>query len=165
MSVSSNDFELKSAAITAMSYLEGSFVITEGEAGTPPPTFKHDGQTWKITIGADRKNSKSVADSFNVKTGGAFHAFTNSSGDTQPKELNFYFGVNATFDIAGQKVTMPIYLGQGHFTFNNNWWMGANSLINQNSNPIFNVISGGVILQSFSVSGDGNYKMTLTPVG
>ncbi len=159
----SNEFKLTSADIVSISYLEGSFVITEGQSGSPPPTFVQNGSTWTITIGANRKNSKPVAQSFNQKTGGALHAYTNASGDTQPQELNFYFGIVATFNINGQLVPMTFYIGQGHYTFNNNWWLGGNNVLNKDSNPLFNVISGGNIVQTYDISGSGNYSMTLTP--
>lgn len=159
----SNDFNLTSSQLTAMSYVEGSFVITEGESSSPPPTFKKNGSTWTITIGADRKNSSPVADSFNSKTGGSLHEYTNASGDKSPEQLNFYFGVVLTFNVNNVTVPVTVYLGQGHYTANNNWWIGGNPVVNDGS-PHLNVISGGQILEVLKITGSGNYSMTLTPI-
>ncbi len=159
---SSNTFTLTCSDITAMSYLAGSFEITEDEKASPPPTFSKKDSTWTIEIDADRKGSSAVADAFNMKTGGSLHNFTNSSGDKSPKELNFFFGVVATFNVAGRSVDMTFYLGQGHFTFNNNWWLGGNNVLYSGGQPLFNVISGGEILQTYVISGKGNDAMTLT---
>lgn len=160
---SSNEFKLTCGDIISMSYLEGSFQITDGEEADPPPSFKHDGDTWTLEIDADRKKSSGVADSFNRTVGGWLHEYTNAGGDKQPKELNFFFGVNATFAIDGQNITMVIYLGQGHSGTSNNWWFGANSLLNT-GDPLYNVISGSSIRRTFRLSGVGSYQMTLAVV-
>lgn len=158
---SSNEFNLTCSSITSMSYLPGSFVITEGQAGSPPPTFVKKGSTWTLTIGADRSNSAPVAESFNGKTGGSLHNYTNASGDKSPDELNFYLGVVANFDVAGQSVPMTFYLGQGHYGLSNNWWLGGNNVLYAGGDPLFNVISGGTILATYKLSGHGSYSMTL----
>lgn len=159
----SNTFNLTSSQLTAISYVEGSFFITEGESSSPPPTFAKNGSTWTITIGANRKGSEPVANSFNEKSGGSFHEYTNASGDKSPEELNFYFGVILTFNVSNVMVPVTVYLGQGHYTANNNWWIGGNSIYNDGS-PVLNVISGGQILEVLRITGSGNYSMTLTPL-
>jgi hypothetical protein len=160
----SNDYKLTCADIIAMSYLPGSFIITDGQSSKPPPTFTKNGSTWTVSIDANRKNSSAVADSFNQKTGGALHEYTNSSGDKSPKEMNFYFGVEATFLVNGNHVSVTFYIGQGHYTSNNNWWIGGNNILNKGGNPLFNVISNGTIVSTYDISGSGNYTMELTPV-
>lgn len=158
---SSNDFNLTCADIIAISYLEGSLVITEGQSSSPPPTFSKKGSTWTMNIAADRSNSTPVAQSFTDKTGGALHEYTNAGGDKSPKQLNFYFGVVATFQVGNASVPMTFYVGQGHYTTNNNWWLGGNNVLYSGGDPLFNVISGGSILATYKISGDGNYSMTL----
>jgi hypothetical protein len=159
---SSNEFKLICSDITAMSYLEGSFDITDGESASPPPTFSHDSKTstWTLEIDADRSGSTGVATSFNGKTGGDLHNFTNASGDRSPEKLNFYFGVVATFSSGA---SMTFYLGQGHYGTSNNWWLGGNNVI-YSGNPTFNVIAGSQILATYRISGSGSYTMTLTRI-
>ena len=41
----SNTFTLNSSMIESISYIEGSFVITEGKSGSPPPSFSRKGST------------------------------------------------------------------------------------------------------------------------
>lgn len=160
---STNEFKLTCGDITSLSYLEGSIDVTDGEDFDSPPTFSHSGKTWTITLKADRKKSSGVADSFNRTVGGALHEYTNEGGDKQPKELNFYFGVRATFGIDGQSYQMDIYLGQGHTGLRNNWWFGANSLLNT-GDPLYSVISGSVIRRTFRLSGKGSDEMTLSAI-
>lgn len=159
----SNSFTLTCSSLVALTYVDDSFVVTSGQSASPPPTFEQNGAIWSVSIGADRKGSSAVANSFNAKTGGALHNYTNSSGDKSPQELNFYFGVVGTFSVAGQNVPVTFYLGQGHYTFNNNWWLGGNSVLYSGGDPLFNVISGGNILATFKISGSGNSAMTLSP--
>lgn len=159
----SNDFKLTSSQITGISYIEGSFVVTEGQSASPPPKFTQNGATWTINISANRKNSPSVAQSYNSKTGGATHEYTNSSGDKSPEQLNFYFGVNITFLVNGASVVVPVYLGQGHHGSTNNWWFGGNTVINT-GDPLLHVISGNRILETLRITGSGAYTMTLTPI-
>jgi hypothetical protein len=162
---SSNDFNLICSDVTAMSYLSGSFVITDGESASPPPTFSHDSKTstWTVNIAADRSGSTDVANSFNAKTGGSLHNYTNASGDKSPEKLNFYFGVVATFAVGGQSVPVTFYLGQGHYGTSNNWWLGGNNVLYSGGDPLFNVVSGSTILATYKISGSGSYTMTLTP--
>ncbi len=159
----SNTFTLTCPEIVSMTYLANSFVVTSGQSASPPPTFTKNGNTWTASIGANRKGSSAVANSFNGKTGGSLHNYTNSSGDKSPEELNFYFGVTATFNVSGSSEPVPVtfYLGQGHYSFNNNWWLGGNMVLYSGGDPLFNVISGGSILATYKISGSGNSSMTL----
>lgn len=160
----SNSFTLTCSSLVGLTYLDDSFVVTAGQKATPPPTFKRNGDTWTVSIGADRKGSPAVANSFNGRTGGALHNYTNSSGDKNPQELNFYFGVVGTFEAGGSEpIRATFYLGQGHYTFNNNWWLGGNSVLYAGGDPLFNLISGGAIVATFKISGSGNAAMTLSP--
>lgn len=160
---SSNDFNLTCSQITAMSYIEGSFDITEGESSSPPPTFEQNANTWNVNIAADRKNSSPVADSFNTMTGGATHEYTNASGDKSPEELNFYFGVVVTFNVNGTPIPVTIYLGQGHYVAHNNWWIGGNTVINT-GDPLLQVIDQDEVVATYAITGSGSYSMTLTLV-
>jgi hypothetical protein len=160
---SSNDFTLTNSQITAMSYIEGTFVITEGESSSPPPTFEQNDNTWTVNIAADRKNSSLVANLFNSKTGGANNEYTNASGDTSPEELNFYFGVVVTFNVKGTPIPVTIYLGQGHYVAHNNWWIGGNTVVNTGT-PLLQVIDQDQVVETFEITGSGSYSMTLTPV-
>ncbi|HEY8026128.1 MAG TPA: hypothetical protein VIF60_16295 [Burkholderiaceae bacterium] len=163
MSVSSNTVTITGATITNMSYIPSSFMITEGQESSPPPTFTKDNNTWTIKIGADRKNNAAVASSFKSVTGGGSHEYApDGGGPNGPNELNFYFGVNITVDTHIGSVIVPVYLAQGHYATTNNWWMGANGLINYGT-PLLLAIGNNQVVEAFKLSG-GTSSFTLTQV-
>lgn len=160
----SNEVKIACSLIESVSYVTGSLVITPGESSEEPPTIVQDGYQWNITLDADRKASEGVADSFNTLVGGANHEYAPFEGGTgkQPDELNFYFGINVTFNIGGNRIQETIYLAQGHGT-RNNWWIGSNNVVNAGT-PTYCVISNNLIQQIFTMSG-GISDFSLSPVG
>lgn len=148
-----NNVSVSSSQITAMSYIEGSLVITGGQPSSPPPSFSQSGDSWKITLKAGRKGSSSVADSFNKLTGGQTHEYAPSGGGGgTPDKLNFYFGVTMTFTVGSDKVPVNVYFGQGHFATVNNWWIGSSNVIND-GNPDLVVVQNNIVVATFSLSG------------
>ena len=69
-----------------------------------------------------------------------------------PAELNFYFGVNLTIELNETTYTVPIYLGQGHVVFDNNWWMGGFAITAGSLDGPAHLLVGG---SSFPVIGRG----------
>jgi hypothetical protein len=147
--------------IKSMSYIKGSFHITTGEDGDPPPSFKNTGSVWTIAIAADRKGSKPVADGYTETVGGIGYLAANGGGD-RPNDLNFYFGVDIGFQFPGEDNihNVPVYLGQGHYVATNNWWFGGSQFFKCNSFLL--VIGGSQILQTFKIKLD-THAFTLTP--
>ena len=115
-----------SNAISSISYVSGSLVITDGQPSQTPPTISSSDGTFTITLEAGREKSTSVADSFNSNCGddGAKEYAPFGGGGT-PEELNFMFAVVIEFSI-GAAVT--VYLGQGHAAVRNNWWIGGSPI-------------------------------------
>ncbi len=142
-----NNFDLTNPQISSITYIDGSFVITSGEAFQLPPTFQRQGSsaTWEFTVKADRKNSSPVADSFINASGGAGHQYADTFIDEIPEELNFYFGTVVTFLIDGQSIPVTLYFGQGHRGTRNNWWIGGQGVQNNgNPEPLLQVTNGTV---------------------
>jgi hypothetical protein len=127
-SIDSNSVTITGSMITGMAYIDGSFDITQGQAGAPPPDFAQSGSEWTITILANRQNNPDVANSFNSVSGGSGHQFAGHAYAHQPTDLNFYFGVNMMIQTNNGQVTIPVYLGQGSVASRNNWWFGSQNL-------------------------------------
>ena len=101
-----------SNAISNISYVSGSLVITAGQPSETPPTISSSEGTFTITLEAGREKSTSVADSFNSNCGNdGAKEYAPFRGGGTPEELNFMFVVVIEFSI-GAAVT--VYLGQGH---------------------------------------------------
>jgi hypothetical protein len=151
---SSNTVTLTSSLIQSITYIENSLVVTEGEDSTPPPKIEQDAAKWKITLAADRKGSGAVANSFNTRVGGSSHEYAPDGGGTgkMPDSLNFFFGVTITWNSGGTRVSTDVYLAQGSFNVTNNWWIGANAVVNVGT-PSFVVLNGNVIVQILKMSG------------
>jgi len=153
MSVSNNEVTLTGPTIVALKYIPNSFVITTGEANTQPPTIAQDGAAWVISIGADRKGSEDVANQFKNLTGGGQHEYAPSGGDKSgPGALNFFFGVTLTLQTDSGRIDVPVYLGQGHYSLTNNWWIGGNTVLNYDA-PYLLAISNNQIKSVLSLSG------------
>lgn len=162
---SSNTVNLTSSLIETVSYVAGSIVITPGESHKDSASITQDGPKWIITIEADRSGSNGVADKFNTQVGGPYHEYAPDGGGTgkQPDKLNFYFAVRVTFNIRGNRIQETLYLGQGHYGTTNNWWIGANHVVNAGK-PEFLAISDNNIQQIFTMSGNTN-SFVFTTVG
>jgi hypothetical protein len=124
-SIDVNNVTLTGSDITEIDYIDGSFCITDGQAGSPPPQIVQSGSEWTITIQANRESSSAVASNFNGLTGGAGHVYpTWAITDRSPAQLNFCFGIN----VSAGSGTVSLYLGQGHTGLDNNWWIGGSTL-------------------------------------
>lgn len=118
-----------SGTVTSMSYVDGSACVTSGQDNKPPPTITQSGRVFTITFLANRKNSSDVATSFNNICGGAAYEWAGSGGGGRPGSLNFYFGVQINFSTAQGTGSTTVYLGQGHYSLTNNWWIGGSAII------------------------------------
>jgi hypothetical protein len=152
--MSSNAVTITSPLIHSINYISGSLVITTGESSSPPPSVLQSGDKWTITLEAGRSGSKPVADSFNTLNGGSIHEYAPDGGGTghTPNELNFYFGVTITFLLDGVQIPTQVYFAQGHYSTTNNWWIGANSVINTGQ-PMLLLISNNTIQRILNMSG------------
>jgi hypothetical protein len=160
---SQNTVIIKGSSIKDIRYVDNSLVTTPGQDQTPPASIQPNGREWRITIKVDRKNSTDVADQFNRRTGGQFNEFAPDGGDKGiPNELNFYFAVDIEFAVNNDTATSRIYLGQGHYSETNNWWIGGNTVLNLGRVPTLLVIEGGKVLQRLAISG-GVSQFDLAP--
>ena len=79
-----------------------------------------------ITVTCDRSGSSGPAEWFTSQCNGIEYVKGQSTTDT-PKELNFAF--TGTFFYGaypgGQAGQVPMALGQGHESTDNNWWIGS----------------------------------------
>jgi hypothetical protein len=159
----SNSVTLTSSLIQNVVYVDNSLVITTGEVYTEPGTVTQDGTTWTIEVEADRKGSAEVATSFNNQVGGASHEYAPDGGGTghTPNELNFYFAVTITFRIGSGSYNTTVYLAQGNKGLSNNWWIGANAVVNVGT-PSMVVLNNNTIMQILKLSG-GNSSFEFTP--
>lgn len=157
-----NEVELESPLITAVSYVDGSLVISEGEASEPPATISRDGSTWTVALEADRHKTSEVAGSFDGATGGELHQYAPSGGGGTPDELNFYFAVNVAFQIQGKTVTTRLYLAQGSYALTNNWWIGGSSVVNDGE-PDLVLVANDQVVAVLRISGDHD-SFVFTPV-
>jgi 1-phosphatidylinositol phosphodiesterase len=135
---SSNTVNIKSKTtnltITKITYLSDTL---NAPGGTAAPTIEKQSDTsWTITLKCDRSGSEAYADSFNDVSGGAYHEYAPDDGGAgkQPDKLNFYFGVSITFAYKNGSTTTTavapvVYLGQGHYSTTNNWWIGGRDTV------------------------------------
>jgi phospholipase C len=142
-----------SATITSMSYVSGSVVVTSGQKNTPPPTVQKSGKVFTISFDCDRKNSSSVADSFNTASGGSAHEYAAYGGGGTPDELNFWFSLQIEFSTPQGSGTAILNVGQGHSGSHNNWWLGG-SIVNSSKPNLTIAIDNTAFKLSLPVSGD-----------
>ena len=86
------------------------------------------GPTCSVTAIATRKGSKEVVNALKRHIGEA--AFSYAIGlnthTEAPGKLNFAFSATLLIDFGepyNERVDFPIFLGQGHDSFGNNWWL------------------------------------------
>ena len=114
-----NHFYLQGARITSCTQL--SYSVTSGQ---PFGGLSCSGDT--ITIMAGRDNSKGVATSFKSGLTGSNMFCSDGSCGSTPDQLNFYVDMDLTMTVGGQELTLKsLRVGQGHYTFTNNWWIGG----------------------------------------
>jgi len=142
----------KSGTITAMSYVQNSAVVSQGQKSSLPPTVTQSGRVFTLTIYADRKKTTPVADSFNAASGGTAYEYAASGGGGTPNQLNFYFAVQVSFETAQGTGSGVLYVAQGNYSTTNNWWLGGSIvtssvpsidvLVNSGNNTLVLPISG-----------------------
>ena len=146
----SNTVTLESDQIESISYIDGTFVITDGQPYESGPTAKNKGKgVWEITVNCGRKKSDAVAQKFNSLAGGEYHEYAPKGGGGTPDELNFMFGVTVTFSNAAP---ITLYLAQGSSPSTNNWWIGGQNVINDGK-PDLVLISNNLPTQVLRMSG------------
>lgn len=120
---------LQSDHIVNAEYIEGSAVVTQGQPCIKQPIMVLDKGHLTILFRAGRKKTAPVARAFIEASGGIGHMFAPKGGDAgYPKELNFMFGIRTEWKDGS---ISDLYLGQGSYLrLRNNWWMGAEEVIN-----------------------------------
>ena len=146
----SNTVTLESSLIESISYIDGSFVISDGQPYESGPTAKDKGNgVWEITVNCGRHKTSEVADKFNSLCGGQYHEYAPKGGGGTPDELNFMFGITVAFKNA---TPITLYLGQGHYSSHNNWWIGGQNVVNDGK-PDLVLISNNQPIQLLRMSG------------
>lgn len=160
-----NEVTLNSSAITDVRYIDGSFAISSGQPSQVPPTITRNGSTWTVDAYCGRHKTESVAAGFNGLTGGSAHLLgLLAISDTQPAELNFYFGLVVDVRVGNDTFSLTLYTGQGSTGARNNWWLGGGSLVHHGSNVLVPVVGPeGETRQVFAVSGSDANNFALTP--
>jgi len=115
----------ESRTLTRITFVPGSEVVTHNQDYLTPPKITQSGRVFTITFQADRHNSAEVADSFNSRSGGEAFEYAADGGGGTPKELNFCFSLELTFNTAQGTATESLNVGQGHYALTNNWWLGG----------------------------------------
>lgn len=156
-----NEVQLVCAQIAGVTYVDGSLAITPGEPYVVPPTIHRDGATWTIVLEADRKGSPEVARSFVAVTGGPGRQIAETLRDVEPEEMNFHFALDVGFAIGGHIVPARLYVGQGHYAFTNNWWLGATALQRTGDNTAVLEVADAAARARFDVVA-ATSTMTLT---
>ncbi len=124
-----NEVEVYCDDITDMTWAGPSYLsVTSGEKHSGSPTAQKDTNSWTITFYCDRKGSNGVAQTFDGWCGGGSHEYCPTSGDSEPEELNFAFGMDCLFAVDGNTYKIQLYFGQGSKGLNNNWWFGSHSI-------------------------------------
>jgi hypothetical protein len=150
---------LQSDYMTALTW-NGEYGITEGQEWNDP-VITRTGNEYKIVIHSGRKGSSAVAKEFNQKSAGpdgnnAFdHTYAPEGGSGTPNSLNFWIGLTATWVVNGTTITDTIYLAQGHFMSQNNWWLGGNWVVG--TGPNFTLIVDNKVVKNLSLSGSTSH--------
>lgn len=148
----------QSGTISGISYVNGSLVITSGQPYDVPPSISSSNGVHKITLHAGREGSESVANTFNNTCGGSANEYAPDGGGGTPDKLNFFFGVTISFTTGG---SATVYLGQGHFAFTNNWWIGGAPVFSEDV-PRLEYTSGNTVY-TFEMSGnEDTFDLKLT---
>ena len=146
----SNDVTLNSDLIENIEYIDGTFLISDGQPYESGPTPKDLGTgVWQVTVNCGRHKTSDVADAFDEACGGQYHEFAGYHGGGTPDELNFMYGLKITFANAAP---VTLYLGQGSSSSRNNWWIGGANVINDGK-PDLILISNDLPVQVLRLSG------------
>jgi phospholipase C len=112
-------------AIRAITYTDGSLVVTKGQPYKVPPSIKSSNGVHKITLEAGRDKTKPVADAFNSRSGGKAKEYAPHGDHGTPDRLNFTFEIKIFFETGG---VINVNLGQGSINTVNNWWIGGKAI-------------------------------------
>ncbi|WKE65718.1 hypothetical protein PVT67_00230 [Gallaecimonas kandeliae] len=149
-----NSLTLDAADFQVVNYVPDSLVITEGQPSDQPASITHKAPKWLLSINCGRKNSSQVASQWVQATGGADNSYAPDGGaNPPPKELNFYYAVDIT-TYGGNKTRL--YLGQGHYSTTNNWWLGGVDVVAIDNKAVL-AIGSGASRESFDLSGNHDY--------
>jgi phospholipase C len=149
-----------SGYLSSISYVPNSLVISQGKSAKPPPTFQRSGNTFNITLEAEREKTSSVANAFNNACGGKSHEYAPDGNSTGvPEELNFYFAVTINLQTPNGATSVVAYLGQGSHSSNENWWIGGQCIESNNGKPKL-IAQVGNVTVSIPLSGnDDTFKL------
>jgi hypothetical protein len=150
----SNKVTIKCGTIKTIDYIAKSLVITSGQPSSQPANISQSDDTWSVTMECGRKGDRSVAGQFTSLCGGKGHITCPTAiSDASPSKLNFFFGTTITFTIGGKDYSTNVYLGQGHRSLRNNWWIGGPNIANNSSHAVLTIFSSTNIVQVYTISG------------
>jgi len=121
-----NNFWFDSNATVVIQFAVNHTVITGGQ---PYGGVFTDGN--KITVKAGRHGSSEPAAEFNNGISLLNMVATEKILDAEPKDLNFaVFGtLSISFDGGDALICDEFRIGQGHYLFTNNWWLGSKNML------------------------------------
>lgn len=129
-----NNLNLYFDDLTEVTFVANDFAITDGQSfqsisdnSTLPEVIvtNKGNRHFVLTIKADRKHSKEVAEKFKEWVGDDTHCVAETTSDTMPGSLNF--AVKGTLTLKGgiTKSFDDVVIAQGHHGAYNNWWIGG----------------------------------------
>lgn len=144
--------------IKNITYLKGT-LHASGGTNEPSIVRKSDSE-WEITVYCKTNRSPEYADEFNTLCGSPYHEYAPDGGGygKSPEKLNLFFGVQIEFEyVSGPSaISMSadrVYIGQGHYSTTNNWWIGGRSTID-------NTLRQGHTMQASNST--GNFRLGLS---
>lgn len=146
--------------IKNITYLNGTLHAPSSDKVPQIVINKKSDSEWEITVYCKRDGSKTYAEDFNRLCGSPYHEYApNGGGDgSSPDELNLLFGVKIEFEYGSgaSAVSMSadeVYIGQGHYSATNNWWIGGRSTVD-------NTIRQGHTMRASN--GTGNFRLSIS---
>ncbi|MBQ4838552.1 MULTISPECIES: hypothetical protein [Pseudoalteromonas] len=149
-----NEFTFNLEGLSSISFVVKEHKVTEGQ---PYDGVTCDGRT--ITVKAGRHNSSEVAVWFNerINIGGIAKTYSSHS----PSSLNFAVTGTLVFNMKnGVTYTFDDFvLGQGHYSGNNNWWIGSKYMVgvtwtNVDQQYAVNLVSDTLSLEADIITDD-----------
>lgn len=144
-----NEFTFNIKGLSEISFIEKDHKVTKGQ---PYKGVTCKGKT--LIVKAGRHNSSDVAKWFlnNAKDGGVIAKTFN---DEKPEALNFAVRGTLLLHINGITYTFDDFvLGQGHFEFNNNWWVGSKEMFGVTWGNVNQQYAEGLVQDTLSVVTD-----------
>lgn len=142
----------------------GDWMVSANQPFTPPPKINWNyapvGLSYTIEFDAGREGTTAVAQQFNTVCGGASNEWTGVYEiDKTPSDLNFYFGLILNFVSGNNSAQVTVYLGQGSFWPNNNWWIGGSCI--SNLGTLSAVIGGQTVTLTLQPDGTSGFIFNL----